>query len=404
MCAKMLSAGSGRRNGGFTLIELLVVVGIVGLLMALLMPAVQSARESARATACRNHVGQLTKAVLAHESSQRHFPSGGWGDAWLAVAERGSDARQPGGWTFGILPFLEQATLMEMVAGVTAGDVVARYRELVASPVTLFACPSRRSSSALPLPAGSFRAALDTSVSLSVATRSDYAANAGTSASCPPLTIYRAIASDPAVASKSVQICHANEGKKEGTTQTVSISAMFGNGGHGNHSGDHVGVCSSCSDPVVVNSPASLSEGDSWTRDSVAAKVNRSDGGLPDLQDGLVFRMSALTAGAVRDGMSTTYLLGEKYVAGGLAGAGTDAGDTAPLFVGYSDDNLRWAYDPPLRDERGKSLPQAFGSPHIGGVNMSFADWSVRSIPFEIDPAVHKALAGRNDRIVVSPP
>jgi hypothetical protein len=76
----------------------------------------------------------------------------------------------------------------------------------------------------------------------------------------------------------------------------------------------------------------------------VAAKVNRSDGGLPDLQDGLVFRMSALTAGAVRDGMSTTYLLGEKYVAGGLAGAGTDAGDTAPLFVGYSDDNLRWAY------------------------------------------------------------
>jgi hypothetical protein len=137
-----------------------------------------------------------------------------------------------------------------MVAGVTAGDVVARYRALAASPVTLFACPSRRSSSALPLPAGSFRAALDTSVSLSVATRSDYAANAGTSASCPPLTIYRAIASDPAVASKSVQICHATGGGG-GNTLTVSISAMFGNGGHGNHSGDHVGVCSSCSDPVV---------------------------------------------------------------------------------------------------------------------------------------------------------
>jgi hypothetical protein len=179
---------------------------------------------------------------------------------------------------------------------------------------------------------------------------------------------------------------------------------MFGNGGHGNHSVDHVGVCSSCSDPVAVSSPASLSEGDSWSRDSVAAKVNRSDGGLPDLQDGLVFRMSALTAAAVRDGMTTTYLLGEKYVAGGLAEAGTDAGDTAPLFVGYSDDNLRWAYDPPLRDQRGVSRPQAFGSPHIDGVSMSFADGSVRSIPYDIDPAVHKALAGRNDRILVTPP
>jgi prepilin-type processing-associated H-X9-DG protein len=185
---------------------------------------------------------------------------------------------------------------------------------------------------------------------------------------------------------------------------TVSISAMFGNGGHGNHAGDHIGVCSSCSDPVAVSSPSSLSEGDAWTRDSLATKVNRADGGIPDLQDGLVFRMSAITAARIRDGMSTTYLLGEKYVAAGLAEAGTDAGDSAPLFVGYSDENLRWAYDPPLQDARGVSRPQAFGSPHAGGVNMSFADGSVRSIPYDIDPAVHRALSGRNDRIVASPP
>jgi len=391
------------RDRGFTLIELLVVVSIVAGLVAMLVPAVQSAREAARATACRHHLGQLTKAVLHHESSLRHFPSGGWGDAWLGVADRGSGVRQPGGWTFSILPFVEQSALIERVADVTSADAAARYRELAASPVSLFACPSRRSSSALPLEAGSFRAALDTSVSLTTATRSDYAANAGTSASCPPLEIYRAIASDPAVADKSVQICHAT-GAGNGNTLTVSISAMFGNGGHGNHAGDHVGSCSTCSDPVVVSSPSSLGEGDTWTRDSVAAKVNRADGGLPDLQHGLVFRMSAVPAAAVRDGMSSTYLLGEKYVAAGLAGAGTDAGDTASLYVGYSDDNLRWAYDPPLQDQRGVSRPQAFGSPHAGGVNMSFADGSVRSIPYEIDPAVHKALAGRNDRIVVSPP
>jgi hypothetical protein len=179
---------------------------------------------------------------------------------------------------------------------------------------------------------------------------------------------------------------------------------MFGNGGHGNHSGDHVGICSSCSDPVVVTSPSSLDAGDAWARDSVAAKVNRADGGLPDLQEGLVFRMSEVRVAAVRDGMSATYLLGEKYVAAGLTEAGTDAGDTAPLFVGYSDDNLRWAYDAPLQDTRGLSRPQAFGSPHAGGVTMSLADGSVRSIPYDIDPTVHKALAGRKDGSVAAPP
>jgi len=234
MSEKTSSSGSGRCNDGFTLIELLVVVGILALLVALLMPALQSARESARATACRNHLGRLTKAVLLHDLSLRHFPSGGWGDVWLGVAERGSGARQPGGWTFGVLPFFEQVTVLEGVVGVTAGDTASRYGELVSSPITLFSCPSRQSSAARPLPAGSFRAALDTSVSPSIATRSDYAANAGSSASCPPLEICRAIASDPAVSSKSVQICHATGGGG-GNAMTVSISAMFGNGGHGNH-------------------------------------------------------------------------------------------------------------------------------------------------------------------------
>lgn len=392
-----------RRGGGFTLIELIIVVGIVSALLAVLLPAVQSARETARATACRNHLAQLTKAVLHHESSMRHLPSGGWGDAWLGVANRGSGVGQPGGWTFSILPFVEQSGLMETVAGATTGDAVALYRALTATPVSLFACPSRRSSSPLPVAAASFLGALDVSVSLPVATRSDYAANGGTSASCPPLEIYRAIASDPAVASKSVQICHTTGGGG-GNTLTVSLSAMFGNGGHGNHSGDHVGICSSCSDPVVVASPSSLGQGDAWARDSVAAKVNRADGGLPDLQEGLVFRMSEVRTVAVRDGMSATYLLGEKYVAAGLAEAGTDAGDTAPLFVGYSDDNLRWAYDAPLQDTRGLSRPQAFGSPHAAGVTMSLADGSVRSIPYDIDPTVHKALAGRRDGSVAAPP
>lgn len=414
MSARMQIAGRREHGGhggsrgrvsrrGFTLVELLVVMAIISVLVALLLPAIQSVRESARVTTCRNHVGQLAKAMMHFEAAQQKFPSGGWGDVWLGVAERGGGIQQPGGWTFSILPYLDEETVLDKVAGMSSGDAAARYQDLASSPLPVFACPSRRTSRPLATAGESYRGAFDSSFSLPVATRSDYAANAGTSASCPPLEIYKSIASDPLVSGKSIQICHQTGGGG-GTTLTVSISAMFGPGGHGNHSGDHVGVCSQCSDPVVVASPGSLSQGDGWTGDSLAAKVNRADGGLPDLQDGIVFRMSGLAAAAIRDGMANTYLVGEKAVAADRYGAGTDAGDTAPLFVGYSDDNLRWAYDTPDRDLPGVSRPQAFGAPHFGGVTMALADGSVRTIPFEIDPAVHKALAGRNDRIIAAPP
>ena len=76
------------------------MIAIIGTLAGLLLPAVQSARESSRMTACRNHVGQLAKAMLHHESSQGFFPSGGWGPNWLGVAGRTSDSTQPGGWIY----------------------------------------------------------------------------------------------------------------------------------------------------------------------------------------------------------------------------------------------------------------------------------------------------------------
>lgn len=68
-----------------TLIEVLVVISIVGMLMSLLLPAVQAARESARLITCENHLKQLGVAVLNHETAYRHFPSGGWGFAWAGT-------------------------------------------------------------------------------------------------------------------------------------------------------------------------------------------------------------------------------------------------------------------------------------------------------------------------------
>ena len=65
-----------RWNRGFTLIELLVVIAIIGILVALLLPAVQSARAAARRVQCTNNIRQVALAVLNYESANQHSPAG----------------------------------------------------------------------------------------------------------------------------------------------------------------------------------------------------------------------------------------------------------------------------------------------------------------------------------------
>jgi prepilin-type N-terminal cleavage/methylation domain-containing protein len=99
---------------GMTLVELLVVVAIITMLMALLLPAVQSVRETARRARCSNNVKQLTTAALGHVQAQGYFPSGGWGYFWVGDPDRGFGESQPGGWIYSSLPYLEQVAVFNL--------------------------------------------------------------------------------------------------------------------------------------------------------------------------------------------------------------------------------------------------------------------------------------------------
>ena len=129
------AARSHHRRRGFTLVELLVVIAIIGVLVAMLLPAVQSAREAARQTQCRNNLKQYALAVANYHDQYQRLPPSTTVD--LSVAATGNNAAW--GVPGRVLPFLERANLADVVDLTQPWDGQSAIDGL---RIPVFQCPS----------------------------------------------------------------------------------------------------------------------------------------------------------------------------------------------------------------------------------------------------------------------
>ncbi|MBQ9454331.1 MAG: DUF1559 domain-containing protein [Thermoguttaceae bacterium] len=172
------------KKAAFTLVELLVVIAIIGMLVGLLLPAVQQAREAARQMQCGNNLKQLGLACINYESSSRAYPSNGWNWYWVGDPDR-TGVAQPGGWCYSILPMLEQNALHQLGAD-GQPDAITETQKNGAktrgeTPLSVFNCPSKRISMGYPM--GKHQAVNCATVAMNSSTdvviKGDYAANSG---------------------------------------------------------------------------------------------------------------------------------------------------------------------------------------------------------------------------------
>lgn len=347
-----------RKPAGFTIVELLVVLAIIAVLVTLLLPAVQSVRETARRAQCGNNLKQLAAACLQHEQANGFYPSGGWGCYWGGDPDRGFGPEQPGGWIYNILPYIEQSALWARGAGQPAAQKEIASKLVFETPLPLLNCPSRRPSQLYPC-AGSFT--VYNTAATPTAAKTDYCANLGGS-------------------------------------PTASFSPAYYNGPSDN-------TDTSAPIPTPPQAPAP----NPWASHPGNHSYSTGSNGRITMQasrTGVMYLLSRVTPAHVVDGTTNTYLVGEKYLRSDHYTSGAPTRDNRGMYQGEDLDNSCWAADGtndtrPRQDAPGLNSDTWFGSPHRYSFHAAFCDGSVRPVSYEVDAATHKRLGNRRDRDVI---
>ena len=145
---------------GFTLVELLVVITIIAMLVTLLIPAVQSARQAARNMHCKNTLKQMSLAGLNYESAMQHFPGDGWGWRWVGDPDRGAGEDQPGSWLYRIMPYTEAREIWQMASDGQPDRLTDRQMNgaarAIGTHLPWFNCPERKDERLTPLSTSSW--------------------------------------------------------------------------------------------------------------------------------------------------------------------------------------------------------------------------------------------------------
>jgi prepilin-type N-terminal cleavage/methylation domain-containing protein len=343
-----------KKRLGFTLVELLVVIAIIGVLVALLLPAVQFAREAARRMTCGNNLKQLGIGFHTHQDILRNLPHAGldnWHNTPRFINGAGATGdKQWAGWGYQVLPYIEQQQVFDGTGTAPIGNPPIppgsdNYRRLIAisAAIPTMYCPTRRP----------------------VKPNNQY--NAGY-----PIA--------------------PNEGKlgAPGTYvhgQTDYASAYTDSSGAGRN-------VSAGSPWIVVGNV---------DRSGAVVRLRRVIGTTGENEPNPARNeLNIIGLEGLNDGTANVILLGEKRLNTAFIGQ-NQSDDNEGYTCSWDHDTSRNASKQPLPDYKGSGHGDArFGSSHPNGFQVVMGDGAVKFIPFTINELLLHRLGGRNDNYSAS--